>query len=133
MNGAAAVPDRNTSTPNMNRMTTIGSSHHFLLCFRNCQNSVDQVAAAPLAGGLLEIAHIASTCSELPKIVGHVRLGCSVQYEATASRRRSRSASRPISRKTSRHRREHQIEQSRQHHACETVQPIGNAAIIQPV
>src|SRR5215475_4577084 len=39
MNGAAAVPDRKTSTPNSRITTTIGSNHHFLLWLRNCQNS----------------------------------------------------------------------------------------------
>src|SRR5579864_1077598 len=39
MNGAAAVPERNTSRPSMTITTTIGSSHHFLLCFRKYQNS----------------------------------------------------------------------------------------------
>src|SRR5579863_4385166 len=39
MKGAAAVPDRNTRTPNKTITTTIGSNHHFLLCFRKYQNS----------------------------------------------------------------------------------------------
>src|SRR5687767_771059 len=39
MNGAAAVPDRNTRMPNATSTTMIGNSHHFLLVFRKYRNS----------------------------------------------------------------------------------------------
>src|SRR5215216_587936 len=60
MNGAAAVLDKNTSTPNTSRITTIGSSHHFLLWLRKCQNS----ATIPVCCAML--ASVSKSAMEPP-------------------------------------------------------------------
>src|SRR5262245_60571429 len=39
MNGAAAVPERNTSTPSNSSTTMIGTSQYFLLCLIQPQSS----------------------------------------------------------------------------------------------
>src|SRR5258708_3850837 len=44
MNGAAAVLERKISTPSRSMTITIGSSHHFLFCFRNAQNSLRRLS-----------------------------------------------------------------------------------------
>ena len=40
MNGAIAELDNMTSSPNPNSIRMIGSSHHYLLCFKKNQNSL---------------------------------------------------------------------------------------------
>src|SRR3990172_7982921 len=49
MNGAAPLPPKNTSRPRRSITARIGSSHHFLFCFRNSQNSPTRPSRFSLA------------------------------------------------------------------------------------
>src|SRR5262245_56461094 len=117
MNGAAAVPDSNTSTPKASTITTIGSSHHFLLFFRKYQNS----AAMPVCLRVFAAcSKSAMTCSlksplELPEIVFRAR---GPGFDGPVGRHVAaphiqRVA--PHQAKHEGHRREDQIEQDDQH------------------
>src|SRR5262249_36524040 len=44
MNGAAAVLDSRIKVPRSSMTITIGSSHHFLFCARNDQNSLSKLS-----------------------------------------------------------------------------------------
>src|SRR5580704_7617227 len=89
MKGAAAVPERNTSTPKNTITTTIGSSHHFLLCFRKYQNSATKpvlcrVPATCSKSDMLAplfLAGRAYDCRRYSSVFEARGLG--VQYEAT--------------------------------------------------
>jgi hypothetical protein len=52
MKGAAAVLDRKMRTPSRSMTMTIGSSHHFLFCFRNAQNSASRLSPSCSAAAL---------------------------------------------------------------------------------
>src|SRR5262245_57476589 len=112
MNGAAAVPDRKTSTPNSKITTTIGSSHHFLLWLRNCQNS-DAMLPPPRCDAS------SKRFIEPPKISELAEIGVDALRRLTARPVASRLLAPQAERVTThepeddRERREHEIEQRR--------------------